>query len=243
MNKRTGRSRTARVAGPLTLALDVGGTDLKAMVLDARGRPAGEALRVATPRPSTPREVQSALAELARRCGPFERASIGFPGVIDRGRIGTAVNLKGDWVGRNLAADMRRRLKVPVRVANDADIQGLGAVRGKGVELVATLGTGFGSSLFLDGRLVPNVELGHHVFRNDKTYEQLLGIANLRRVGERRWNRLLEKAIAHLRVVFNYRVFYLGGGNARLIDFERPKDVKVVSNRAGLLGGIALWKD
>jgi polyphosphate glucokinase len=121
-------------------------------------------------------------------------------------------------------------------------VQGYGAIKGDGVELVITLGTGMGSSLFSDGRLCPGLELGHHPWRK-KTYEDYLGKRGLKKYGKKRWNKLLEKAIAQTEATFNWDHLYIGGGNARKIKFELPENVKTVSNEDGLLGGVALWRD
>ena len=75
-----------------------------------------------------------------------------------------------------------------MRALNDADVQGFGAISGKGVELVVTLGTGFGSALFLDGKLVPNLEVAHHPFHRGKTYEEHLGSAALKKLVEKNGN-------------------------------------------------------
>jgi polyphosphate glucokinase len=128
-------------------------------------------------------------------------------------------------------------------VINDADMQGLGAIAGRGVELVITLGTGFGSALFVDGKLVPNLEMGHHPFRKGETYEQQLGRAALDASSRKKWNERLQKAIATLEKLFNYDMLYIGGGNTDRINFEIPPRVKIVPNVSGLLGGIALWKE
>jgi polyphosphate glucokinase len=132
-------------------------------------------------------------------------------------------------------------LKKPVRVANDSAVQGFAAIHGKGVELVITLGTGFGSSLFTDGHLVPGLELAHHPWRK-RTYEDYLGKRGLEKYGRKRWNKYLEKAIAQLEALFNYDHLYIGGGNAMKIDFGLPKHVTRVPNEDGLLGGVALWR-
>nr|WP_318730184.1 hypothetical protein [Roseofilum sp. Guam] len=126
-------------------------------------------------------------------------------------------------------------------MANDADIQGFGAISGQGVELVITLGTGFGTALFVDGKLVPNLEGGHHPFRKKQTYEQQLGRAALEKVGTKKWNKRLKKAICKLQHLFNADRIYLGGGEAKKVDCELPKNVSIVPNINGLLGGIALW--
>ena len=110
--------------------------------------------------------------------------------------------------------------------------------------MVLTLGTGMGSALFVDGLLVPNLELAHHPFAEGQTYEQWLGQALLERLGDREWKGWLDKAISQIRHTFNFDVLYLGGGNARILDpAAMPPDVKIVPNIAGLLGGIALWND
>lgn len=226
-----------------TLAVDIGGSGIKVMVLDETGQPVTERNRVETPQPPKPEVVIAAIAELAGTQGNFDRVSVGFPGVVTNGITKTAVNLDPDWIGFDLATTLRDRLGKPVRVANDADIQGLGAISGKGVELVLTLGTGFGSALFVDGTLVPNLEAGHHPFRKGQTYEEQLGRAALDEVGEKRWNRRLEKAIGNLQRLFSCDFIYLGGGNAKKINLNLPPNVKVVPNVTGLLGGIALWHD
>jgi polyphosphate glucokinase len=128
-----------------------------------------------------------------------------------------------------------------VRVANDSAVQGFAAIQGKGVELVITLGTGFGSSLFTNGYLVPGLELAHHPWRKKKTYEDYLGKCGLAKYGRKRWNKYLEKGITQLEALFNYDHLYIGGGNATKIDFPLPKNVTRVPNEDGLLGGVALW--
>jgi len=226
-----------------TLAVDIGGTGIKSIVLDEVGKPLTERGRVKTPRPATPAAIIAVIAESAKTQGDFDRVSIGFPGVVSRGVTVTAPNLDQKWRGFHLAEALSKKLGKPVRVANDADVQGFGAIEGHGVELVITLGTGFGSALFVDGKLVPNLEVAHHPFRRDRTYEENLGIAALKKVGKKKWNKRLEKAILSLEHMFNYDHLYIGGGNAQKITLALPASVKVVSNVAGLLGGIALWRD
>lgn len=161
-----------------TLAVDIGGSGVKVMVLDEAGTPVTERSRVDTPQPPKPNAILDAIATLAAK-ETFDRVSVGFPGVVRNGKVYTAVNLDSDWIEFDLATALASRLGKPVRVANDADIQGLGAIAGKGVELTITLGTGFGSALFVDGKLVPNLEAGHHPFRKGETYEEQLGRAAL----------------------------------------------------------------
>jgi polyphosphate glucokinase len=216
------------------LVIDIGGTGIKAMVLNEIGEPIKELKRVPTPKSGKPEEVITAIQKLAKEIAPFHRISVGFPGVVRSGVVGDAVNLDGDWKDFNLTKALEQKFKKPVRAANDADIQGFGAISGKGIELVLTLGTGVGSSLFVDGRLVPNVEVGKDKLRG----------AELERVGKKRWNRRLMKLVGKLEAMFHYDRLYIGGGNAEMVNISLlPGNVTIVSNLNGLLGGIALWND
>lgn len=227
---------------PVTLCIDIGGSGLKAMLLDANGKAVSERERVPTPAEPIPEYVLAGLDELCGMLGPFDRVSVGFPGVIKHGTTFTAVNLHPSWMGFPLQAELESRWKKPVRTANDADLQGYGAIKGDGVELTLTLGTGLGAGLFTDGRLCPGLELGHHPWRKGKTYEDYLGRRGLEKYGKKRWNELLQEAIEQTDKLFNWDHLYLGGGNTKKIKFEMPKNVEIVPNEAGLLGGVALWR-
>lgn len=229
-------------ARPVTLAVDIGGTGLKLMALDAHGHALTERLRVPTPDPATPARMLAALDGLRKQMPACDRVSVGFPGVIKEGRTLTAANLHKDWIGFPLRATLMKRWKLPVHLANDAAVQGYAAIHGKGVELTLTLGTGLGSALFTDGYLCPGLELGHHPWRKGKTYEEYLGRDGLKKHGKKRWNALLTKAIEQTAHTFNWDHLYIGGGNAKLIDFKLPEHVSIISNEDGLLGGVALWR-
>lgn len=228
--------------GQVTLAIDIGGTGLKAGLLDGAGQLIGERARVATPHPSTPDAVVPLLIELAKKLGQFDRVSAGFPGVVQRGVVKTAPNLGTKaWSAYPLSDTLAQRLGKPVRLLNDATVQGLGVIAGHGLECVITLGTGFGFALYQDGRLGPHLEMSQHVIRKDMTYDAYLGVAALEAVGKKRWRKRVERALDQLLIVINYDTLYIGGGDARLIDFALPANVKLVSNDAGITGGVKLW--
>jgi polyphosphate glucokinase len=233
---------SAEPTDPITLALDVGGTGVKGMLLNSKGKPISERERLETPQPATPEAICAVMDQIVQKLGDFDRVSVGFPGVVKHGATLTAHNLDKRWIDLDLQKVLTRRWRRPVKVANDAAVQGLAAIRGRGVELVITLGTGFGSSLFIDGRLVPGLELAHHPWRKDKTYEEHFGKFGLQDLGEKKWNKLLKKAIGQIEFLFNYDHLYIGGGNATKINFKLPKDVTRVPNQDGLLGGAALWR-
>ena len=215
---------------------------MKASVLDERGHMVHDRVKVDTPKRLTPAGLVSLIVRLVQPLPRFDRVSVGFPGVVRDGVVRTAPNLGTErFHGFNLARALERRLEKPVRVENDADVQGLAVVKGKGVEMVITLGTGFGSSIFINGRLGPHLELAHHMFRKDKTYEEEVGEAARVRDGNVAWQRHVFEAIDSLRNLTNFDHLYIGGGNARLLDAQLPRDVSIVSNTAGILGGVRLW--
>ena len=231
-----------RPAGHLTLAIDVGGTHLKAGTLAPTGTMSAGPQRVATPQPATPAAVVNALADLAGQLRPFDRISIGFPGVVRDGRVLTAPNLgTQQWHGFPLANTLAEKLGAPARLENDATVQGLGVIAGRGVECVITLGTGMGFGLFQDARPAPHLELSQHPVRGRRTYDQYIGNAALRSVGRKRWNRRVAKAIECIITLTSCDTLYIGGGNAKFIRLDLPAAVQIVSNEAGITGGIRLW--
>ncbi len=239
------RSKTDGSGGGVrTLAIDIGGTGLKASVLDEEGKMLVDRVRVETPVGSPPEGIVEALAKLVEPLPAYDRVSVGFPGVVRDGRILTAPNLGHKaWEGFDLARALQERLGRPARVCNDADMQGLAAIKGKGVELVITLGTGFGTALYLEGRLAPHLELAHHPFRKGETYEEQLGNPARKKAGAAKWNKRIQRAIENLRALVHFDHLYIGGGNAKKITFTPDPDITIISNEAGIKGGIALWRD
>jgi polyphosphate glucokinase len=231
-----------RPARPLILAIDVGGTHLKVGILGPDGTMLTGPSRVETPRPATPDAVVEALAGLAAPLGRFDHISIGFPGVVRGGHVLTAPNLDNTaWHEFPLAAKLAERLAAPVRLENDATVQGLGVIAGHGIECVITLGTGMGFALFMDGRPAPHLELSQHPVRGRKTYDKYIGNAAMRAIGRKRWNRRVRAAIGFITTLTTCDTLYIGGGNARHLKLHLPKNVRIVSNEAGITGGIRLW--
>lgn len=226
--------------GPYTLAIDIGGTGVKSMLLDGKGRQSGNRVRRPTPRPATPQAVLAVIKSMLPDT-PFDRVSVGFPGVVVDGVISSAPNLHKSWGQFNLQQALRDLSGRPTRVLNDAGIQGLGVIAGHGVELVLTLGTGMGFALFVEGRYVPNLEMAHHPFRKGRTYEEAIGNAARIESGNGKWNKRVRDVLELVQRIFNPAVIYIGGGNAEKLKGELPANVRRVENVAGLLGGIKLW--
>jgi polyphosphate glucokinase len=224
------------------LCIDVGGTGLKAAVISPRGKYLVKRVRVKTPKRRKPQLIVKALSELAAQLGGFDHVTIGFPGMVRNGKVMTAPAFgTNDWKGFDLAAAMRKQLAVPVKVLNDADVQGMAAIKGKGLELVCTLGTGFGTAWFRDGELMPHMDLAHLVMHKKDDFDIYVGDKTRRKIGNAHWNRRIKKLIGVLNTVFAYDHLYLGGGNSRWVSFRLPRNVSLVSNDAGMEGGAFAW--
>jgi polyphosphate glucokinase len=224
------------------LTIDIGGSGLKASVVNRSGEMLEARVRVKTPHPCLPDVLVDHLVALVAPLAPFDCVAVGFPGVVRAGIVVTAPNL-GTKALRDLplAAILAERLGRPVRMANDAEVQGLAAIEGRGVEMMVTLGTGFGTALFEDGRSLPNLELAHHPFHKGKTYEQRLGTRALAKAGKKAWNRRLRRAVHTLRRLVCFDRLYIGGGNAKHVRGRLDPDVEIVSNALGVKGGVGLW--
>ena len=225
-----------------TLAVDIGGSSIKILALNDQGAPVTETLSQPTPEPAAPEAVFALVRDMADTLPPHRRVSVGFPGVVKNGVAENAPNLGDElWRGVRLNERLTHLLQRPVRAVNDADLQGLGVVRGKGVELVVTLGTGMGAALFTDGVLVPNLELGHHPLRDGLTYEDLVRDSELKRIGPVEWTARVVHAVQQFEPLFNYDTLHLGGGNARHIQVELPENVRFFALTEALRGALKLW--
>ena len=227
-------------------------------MLDEAGQMEHDRVRIPTPYPLSPQKLVTVLVDLVKPLPPFDRVSVGFPGMVRDGRIlsaphfvspdgpaGVARAQAGGGVGVrfDLESDLARALGKPTKVANDADVQGSAVVAGKGFELVFTLGTGVGTAFFLDGRLLPHFEFSHTPFRKGGTYNEQLGESA--RQGDRDQEvagagarRRRDLPGAHLLRLVLHRRRQLRSG----ITADLPANVILVDNSAGILGGIKLWE-
>jgi polyphosphate glucokinase len=247
---------------PLTLAIDIGGTGLKASVLDATGAMVADRVRVATKYPLPPDGDDGLVPTLEKLVKPLpeaDRVSAGFPGMVRGGVVLSAPHFVTEsgpgskvdnqlvkaWSRFDLAGRLAEVLGKPTKVANDADVQGAAVVKGSGLEFVITLGTGFGTACFLDGSLMPHLEIAHQPFRKGETYNDQLGERTRKDVGDERWNSRVRKAIVQLDQMIFFDHIYIGGGNARRVKRDDLGDLlektTIVDNSAGILGGIRLW--
>lgn len=238
-----------------TLAIDIGGSGFKAAVVSTDGAMLTQRVRIETPYPCPPEVFVDTVTHLVHDLGSWDRVSVGFPGLVRDGKIRNIPTLSrraydGDsdpdlealWENFHLAGALTDAFNVPVKVANDADVQGCAVVEGNGFEFVMTLGTGVGTALFLNGKLAPHLEAGHAPFRKGDTFEEQLGNVARVAVGNDRWQRRLVKAIAAYHAFLFFDTIYIGGGNAKHVDPSiLPPNARIVDNTAGILGGVRLW--
>ncbi len=239
----TNKKKTIKKTAPNILTIDIGGSNIKATVLNSHGKIVEPYKKEPTPNPATPIAVIAAIKKLATQFTTFDKISVGFPGYVKDGIVHTAPNLGKGWANTDLAKKLSTIFKKPVRLVNDADLQGLGVAKGKGFEIVITVGTGFGTAFLLDGKLLPHMELAHHPLNGKKDYDNYIGEATLLRIGKKEWKKRMQRVLGILVTVFNYDHLYISGGNADLLTFRLAKNISIVSNKDGIKGGARLWND
>jgi polyphosphate glucokinase len=208
------------VAGSAILAFDVGGSFVKAGLVDAgAGRLAGDVLRRATPADAAPETVMDLLAAMARELPSDGPVGLAFPAVTKRGVACTAANIDRRWIGADARGLLEARIRRPVAFLNDADAAGiaemtLGAGRGRdGTVMVLTLGTGIGSAIFVDGRLLPNTELGHLEVRGmEAEHRASAKVKADRGLGWAEWAAAVNEVLAAYHALLWPDAFILGGG-------------------------------
>lgn len=241
------------------LGLDIGGTGIKGAIVDVTtGELVGERFQLPTPQPATVDGIIDTVAqivELARTASNWE-GPIGctFPGIIKEGVVGTAANVDKTWIGVNLADRLGERLGQRVAVLNDADAAGvaemrLGAGRGAhGVVMLIALGTGIGTALFVDGRLVSNTELGHLEIDGHDAETQAATSAKVREnLSYADWAIRLQRYFSHVEMLFSPDLFIVGGAVSQsadqflpLLDLHTPTIPAEMRHNSGIVGA-AMW--
>ena len=226
-------------------------------MLSKHGELLHDPVRAQTPYPLRPQQLVAHLVRLTEGLPSFQRVSAGFPGMVRTGLILSAPHfispqgpegkpsaaLEKAWHHYDLQSHLASALGKPCRVANDADIQGSALVRGEGLELVVTLGTGVGTALFWQGKLAPHLELAHHpLSRKGASYNEVLGDEARQKMGNKKWNAHLAQALVIIKALVFYDHCYIGGGNSRRVTIDLPPDVSLADNTAGIVGGIKLWE-
>ena len=239
------------------LGIDIGGTGIKAAVVDvSSGQLVTERIRELTPRPATQAAVMNVVHDVVRQLEATGElpgdmpGGAGFPSVIRGGRAMTATHGDASWIGASVQQMLEERLERPITVLNDADTAGVaelayGAGKGQpGVVLLLDLGTGIGSALFVNGQLVPNMQLGHIEFRGRDAETRMSPAARTRRkIGWKTWAREFNELLAEYEEFVWPDLIVLGGGTAKafakyqqFLTTRAPLVVAALGTNAGIIG-------
>ena len=212
------------------LVIDVGGTNVKVVTTNHRGR-----MAFSSGPEMTPRKMVAAIRKLLAG-SRINAVSIGYPGPVLPGHIAAEPhNLGPGWVGFNF----KKAFGCPVKIINDAAMQALGSYRGKRM-LFLGLGTGLGSAMVVDGILEP-MELAHLPYKKGRTYEEYVGLAGLKRLGKRKWRRNVKEVVQRLKAALAADYVVLGGGNAKRLK-TLPPGTRLGDNANAFRGGFRLWE-
>jgi polyphosphate glucokinase len=260
--------------GEMAIGIDFGASAVKGAAVDLRtGQFVCDRVRILTPQPSLPREVVKVMGAVVDRVmeqlttcvEPALSAAdaaalpvgVGIPSVTRGGVVLTAANIDSSWIGFPAEREMSLAMGRPVVVGNDADVAGLaevrfGAGRGqRGTTIVLTIGTGMGTALFVNGRLLPNTELGHIEMKSRDAEERVAESARSRlNLNWKEWAAGFDEYLHVLERLFWPDLFILGGGGSKRSDnymqyltVKTPVVIATLKNNAGIAGGALLARD
>lgn len=234
------------------LGIDIGGSGIKGAPVNLKkGEFATERLRIETPQPSTPDAVAKVVGELVKHFEYSGPIGCTFPAVVQHGVTLSAANVDKSWIGADAATLFRKETGCDVIVMNDADAAGIaemrhGAGKGRsGVVIMLTFGTGIGTAIFHDGKLLPNTELGHVEIRGEDAEHR--AAANVRKKDDlswKEWSARVEEYLQHMEMLFTPDLFIIGGGVSKKHEKFLPRIEGVnaemvpaaLFNDAGIIG-------
>ncbi|MDX2079700.1 MAG: ROK family protein [Terrimicrobiaceae bacterium] len=239
------------------LGVDIGGTGIKgAPVNTETGELLAERFRIPTPQPARPNAVADVVAGVARHFNYSGPAGVTFPAIVKKGVVYSASNVDESWIGTDAAKLFHAHLGGPVTVVNDADAAGIaemqfGAGRGRhGVVILLTFGTGIGSAIFLDGKMLPNSELGHIELRGkDAERRASEKVREEKDLSWEEWAERVSEYLAMLERLFSPELFIIGGGVSKKADKFLPHlkaktevliEAAQMRNDAGIIGAACL---
>lgn len=236
---------------PLILGIDVGGSGIKGNLVDiVKGEVTQERHRIATPQPATPEAVADVIAQIVKHFNYEGPIGCTLPGIVQQGTVLSAANIDKSWVNTNADELFEKVTGCPVTVINDADAAGVAEMvfgvgkDQKGVVFMLTFGTGIGTALFTDGKLVPNTELGHIEFNGQGAEPQMSAkVKEDKDLSYKKWGKLVNKYLQYLEFLFSPTMFIIGGGISKRSEKFFPyleTKAKVVAaellNDAGIVG-------
>ncbi|MFC7406032.1 polyphosphate--glucose phosphotransferase [Georgenia alba] len=241
----------------VAFGIDIGGSGIKGAPVDlATGELIADRLRIPTPQPSTPQAVAATVAELVDSFDLADDVPVGLtvPAPVKHGVVPFIANLDQSWTGVDVPSLMSEATRRPVSAVNDADAAGVaeaafGAAKGTpGVVIVTTLGTGIGSGFLLDGKLVPNTELGHlEIDGYDAEDRAASSVKEAEGLSWRKWAKRLQRYYEFVEMLFSPDLFVVGGGVSKkhekflpLLELKTPIVPAGLRNTAGIVGAAHL---
>lgn len=237
------------------LGIDVGASGVKGALVDVKhGKLVGERFRVPTPKPATPSAMAGAAAEIIDFFNYQGTVGCGFPAIVKNGVACSAANIDPSWIGTNIETTFGQIPGIRVLATNDADAAGIAEMRygaGKGehgLVFLITIGTGLGTALFYKDQLVPNTELGHLIWKNNKPVEAYCssGARERLKISRKEWAGRFNEYLLHLERLFSPDLFILGGGESKFFDVYKElltPQARIIPaqllNNAGIIGAAA----
>ena len=237
------------------LGIDVGGTGIKGALVDVKkGVLLTERIRIETPKPATPKAVAATVEKLIKELEYEGPVGVGFPAIVRRGVAGSAANIHDSWIGTNIEKTLSKKTGLPFFAVNDADAAGIAAMNfgagqeyaKDGVVVMVTIGTGLGGALFVDGELMPNLEIGQIFLKNQKVVAEKFISNKIRKDTDMSWSEFgkkFNKFLSHVDSVLNPDLIVLGGGASKsFAEYKRflktNAEVKAatLANAAGTVG-------
>ena len=237
------------------LGIDIGGTGIKGAVVDVKkGVLLTERIRLQTPQPATPKSVAATVQKLIDELKYEGPVGVGFPAIVRRGVAGSAANIDDGWIGTNIEKTLEKKTGLPFFALNDADAAGVATMafgQGKayakdGVVVMITIGTGLGGALFVDGELMPNLEIGQIFLKNQKVVAEKFISNKIRKDTDMNWpefGKKFNKFLSHVDAVLNPDLIILGGGASksfaeykRFLKTNAEVRAATLANAAGTVG-------
>ncbi len=253
-----------------TLSIDCGGGGIKSGIVNNHNELLSDSLRTGITYPFSPADLINIISShIQQHNFSYDRIVLGFPGMVRGGKViytphyirfngphtQISAELQQRWNGLNLQEFIGQHFNKPILIINDSELAASKVVCGQGTELMLTLGTGLGCSLFVNGSLAPHIEMSHALFSQEQTYDECLGEIARQTLGNSLWNSNVERAIISLWPVFRWDRLYLGGGNSTHLSSSTIKNLEhfihaddalatleIVPNISAILGGHKAWE-
>ena len=234
------------------LGIDIGGSGVKAAIVDTKsGRLISEKIRFKTPEPPSPKNIFTGIEEIFLSEFKWKgKVGCGFPGVIIKNKVYSAANMTKKWVGINIKKKFYQKFNLKCDALNDADAAGISEIflnkniPNKGTVMVITVGTGLGTSIFVDGRLVPNIEFGHLKMYGDCAEKYASNLARKKlNLSWDEWAARFSEYLAYIELLVSPNFIVFGGGISKYFDEYKSNlksNCKIIKaknkNDAGIIG-------